>query len=133
MSALTFKITGDKLIDLRLQRLPKAVQRRVVQRAIRPAAEQLKAQAAAGAPRDTGRLALAHRIKRFAKRGRIGYRVGTFGKGRGRGYARVVELGSRKRRITGSRHLRRPFYASRNRIARDCRRQLIAALRQRGH
>ena len=136
MSRLTFKVTGDRLIDLRLSRLPKKVRQKVIQRAIRPEAERIKSLARAGAPRDTGALARAHRLKRFVKRDRSGYRVGTFGRrtsAKVGGKAMAIELGRKRRRpMPGSRHLRRPFYASQRRIVRKSRQTLISALRQKG-
>ena len=126
---LRFDITGIPALDLKLQRMTRKVQRKIVQDALRPMARELLGEAQVRVPRRTGALAGSLSQKGFVRRGRMGFRVGTQRWGRGKFYGTFIELGRRRRRIRPTGYLRKPFYGRRDEIVRRARSALIAALR----
>jgi len=126
--SLRFDITGVPRLDLKLQRMPRRVQQKVVKRAIEPSATEVLGAVKVAAPRRSGRLAAAQRKRAFNRRGRMGYRIGSGnGKSGGDGYANLADLG--RRNVKGSAYLRGPFYSRRKEIVHRGRAALVAALR----
>jgi HK97 gp10 family phage protein len=67
--ALEFTLTGDDKLDRAFQALPRIVQKKVLREGLRPAAKLVKAAAVAKAPKRTGALAGAIKV-RAGKRSR---------------------------------------------------------------
>lgn len=136
VQSIDVSLLGDAKLIRAFNGIPIAVQKRLLKKAMRPAAKIVQARAKALAPRDTGKLA-RHLTVRALKRSRtkIGVRVMT-GKRHKLGidansrwyYPAHVELGTKHRPATP--YLRPALHENKSRVLVAIRRGLWSLLRE---
>ena len=129
---MSMTLTGDKVIERRLKKLPKNVQRNLARKSLRKALSFVRKDAKSIVTVDTGRLKKAIATKVSIKRN--GYMTGSvYVRYSGKfaaPYAHLVEWGGENN--TKTRFMTRTFEANKDKIIAEFRDQLIANIAKAG-
>lgn len=129
---MSVTLTGDKVLERRLKKLPANIQRNLARKSLRKALSYVRKDARASAPTLTKNLHKAIKTKVSLKSN--GDMTGSvFVKTRGKGgspYAHMVEWGSVKN--SSSRFMTRSFESNKDKIIADFRQELLLNIQKAG-
>ena len=129
---MSITLTGDKVIERRLKKLPVNIQRNLARKSLRKALSFVRKDARNVVPVDSGRLKKAITTKVSLRRnGDMTGRVYVKYRGKGAApYAHLVEWGGENN--TSTRFMTRTFESNKDKIIAEFRNQLIANIAQVG-
>jgi HK97 gp10 family phage protein len=125
---MSMTLTGDKVIERRLKKLPAKVQRNLARKSLRKAMALLRKDARATVVVKTAQLKKAIKSKvSIRANGNMTGRVFVKYKGKGAApYAHLVEWGGENN--TSTRFMTRVFEANKEKVIKEFRNQLIASI-----